>query len=350
MLGAALSKAGLEHKTALATPTLVVAANLPDIDVVGTLFGQNYLDFHRGITHALPGVGVFSVALAAVVWVVDRTLCRRRRARARFYPLWYLSLAGLLTHPFLDYLNDYGIRPWMPFSGRWYYGDLISIVDPWLWIIFGSALFAASRTRAGRFGWAALGAVLGTLIFWAAGVPLGVIWLAVLAGAVVATGQLHRRGHKPALVALAAFVVYLTATAVLHGYVLRSAQPLAESSIRDEVRDVHVLPGRPNSPYRWVVAVETGQRYYFAEAGAFGLPSQAKFEPYEKNLDDPCYRASLTQEEIAVLSRFARFPSVSSHASGGSCTVVLRDLRYARQALAGWGTARATVPHKAESP
>ena len=41
-----------------------------------------------------------------------------------------LSYAGLLSHMFLDFLNSYGIRLLMPFSGRWFYGDSVFIIDP----------------------------------------------------------------------------------------------------------------------------------------------------------------------------------------------------------------------------
>ena len=48
----------------------------------------------------------------------------------------------MLTHPVLDWLNNYGIRLLMPFSPRWFYGDAVFIIDPWLWLALGGALGA----------------------------------------------------------------------------------------------------------------------------------------------------------------------------------------------------------------
>ena len=50
LAGAALGQAGLGRKTGLGTATLVIAANLPDVDVLGLLFGEN-LAWRRGWTH-----------------------------------------------------------------------------------------------------------------------------------------------------------------------------------------------------------------------------------------------------------------------------------------------------------
>jgi len=43
-------------------------------------------------------------------------------------------LAGLLTHPLLDYLNDTE-SPMPSFSQVKYYGDLLTLFDPWVWLI-----------------------------------------------------------------------------------------------------------------------------------------------------------------------------------------------------------------------
>ncbi len=46
-------------------------------------------------------------------------------------------------------MNTYGMRWLMPFSGRWFYGDSLFIVDPWMWIVLGAGVFL-SRRRARR--------------------------------------------------------------------------------------------------------------------------------------------------------------------------------------------------------
>jgi len=62
-------------------------------------------------------------------------------------PGWVFALAllGTLTHPALDWLNDYGMRWLMPMSGRWSYGDALFIVDPWLILILLVGIVLARR-------------------------------------------------------------------------------------------------------------------------------------------------------------------------------------------------------------
>ena len=101
---------------------------------------------------------VLPIALTGLVLAWDR-LVRRRRAPAAppAKPAAVLGLAvlGTLSHPLLDFMNSFGIRLLMPFSGRWFYGDALYIVDPWLYVILGTrraagraALAAARRRRA----------------------------------------------------------------------------------------------------------------------------------------------------------------------------------------------------------
>ncbi len=46
----------------------------------------------------------------------------------------------------------------MPFSNRWFYGDALYIVDPWLYLMLGAGVWLASRARSGRAAAAPRGA------------------------------------------------------------------------------------------------------------------------------------------------------------------------------------------------
>src|SRR4051812_49978824 len=62
-----------------------------------------------------------------------------------------LAAIAVWSHPLLDLLNNYGVRLLMPFSGRWFYGDAMFIIDPWLLLILcAGTLLAAGRRSAGR--------------------------------------------------------------------------------------------------------------------------------------------------------------------------------------------------------
>ncbi len=66
-----------------------------------------------------------------------------------------MSLIATATHPFLDWLNNYGMRSLLPFDSRWFYGDLLYIVDPFMWLFLGGASFllTAEPSFKSSFGW-----------------------------------------------------------------------------------------------------------------------------------------------------------------------------------------------------
>lgn len=176
LVGAALSKSGLERITPLATATLVLAANAPDVDVLSYAWGQWFaLSFRRGLTHGILAAAVLPWVVAGVMTAWDRGVRRRRRPDApptRFATLLLLSYIGVLTHPALDWMNTYGMRWWLPLDGRWSYGNSLFIVDPWLWLMLGTAVALAwPRSRSGNVGWLALAGVATTLILRTSLVP-----------------------------------------------------------------------------------------------------------------------------------------------------------------------------------
>jgi inner membrane protein len=185
-VGAVISKAGAERTTPLSTATLVVAANAPDVDMLAFVEGEYFaLAFRRGVTHGVPALVVLPFAVTALVLSWDRWVRRRREPGAdpaRAGPVLALSVAGLLTHPALDWMNTYGMRWWLPFDGSWSYGDALFIIDPWIWLVLGGAVFLTSAPgRLGLGGWGVL-ALLTSALVWLALRPLaGVVWTAGVA-------------------------------------------------------------------------------------------------------------------------------------------------------------------------
>src|SRR5262245_13104064 len=49
-----------------------------------------------------------------------------------FGKTYAVALLAMATHPALDFLNSYGVRPFLPWSNTWYYGDSVFIFDPYL--------------------------------------------------------------------------------------------------------------------------------------------------------------------------------------------------------------------------
>jgi len=155
MAGAVLARAGLDRRGTLplASGTLMLAANVPDIDVL-VLFLGSYagLALRRGWTHGPIALVLLPLALTVVMLAWDRWVRRRGASGASLAPMTFgatliISFIGVLSHPLLDWLNTYGVRLMMPFSGEWFYGDAVFIIDPWLWLLFTVALVRWRRTR-----------------------------------------------------------------------------------------------------------------------------------------------------------------------------------------------------------
>jgi inner membrane protein len=122
-VGLAIARSGMDRWVPRAALTAVIAANLPDIDIVTALSGTpTYLQYHRGITHSFVGVPVLALILSAAMYVFSKN----------FWRTYLVALVAMFTHPVLDYSNTYGLRPFLPWDGTWYYGDFLPIIDPYL--------------------------------------------------------------------------------------------------------------------------------------------------------------------------------------------------------------------------
>ena len=117
------------------------ASNFPDLDIFFTQFlpaPLGYLLHHRGHTHTL----LYAIPQAILLWAViclcwpsaRKLLKESTSARTGFI----ISLGlGFTLHILMDYLNSYGIHPFHPFDSRWLYGDMVFILEPFFWIVFG---------------------------------------------------------------------------------------------------------------------------------------------------------------------------------------------------------------------
>lgn len=141
LTGACLGRAGLNRKTALATLTLTLAAEAPDLDVLSRFGGPAFgFAHHRGFTHSFLGLPLDAAAVVGFVYLVWR-LRGRKLKDPNLPPRWgllflYACLAGV-SHILLDFTNNYGVRPFWPFSERWYSWDIVFIFEP---IMFGFLL------------------------------------------------------------------------------------------------------------------------------------------------------------------------------------------------------------------
>ena len=151
LVGAACGEAGLKHKTRFANATLMIAANLPDVDVLSFFTDTDPISFRRGWTHGVVAQLTLPIVFTGVMYAWGRLRPYppegglHTRPPLRVGWLLLLSYVGVYSHVFLDYLNNYGVRLLAPFDWRWFYGDAVFIVDPWLWLVLGTGVWLARR-------------------------------------------------------------------------------------------------------------------------------------------------------------------------------------------------------------
>jgi len=182
LTGACIARAGLNRKTALATATLTLAAEAPDLDVLsrfgGPVFGFAH---HRGFTHSFLGIPLVSAVVVGFLFLIWKWRGRQVNKfglKPRWGLLfWYGCLAGL-SHILLDFTNNYGVRPFWPFNERWYSWDIVFIVEPIILLLLIAGLVLpslfslineeiGSKQRGPKGRLAATLALIGVVALWA---------------------------------------------------------------------------------------------------------------------------------------------------------------------------------------
>lgn len=253
----------------------MIAANLPDIDVLVFATGMPSVAFRRGWTHGVLAQALLPIALAGLVALLGS------RRGARFAPLLLLSYVGVLSHVALDLLNNYGVRLLMPFSGRWFYGDAVFIVDVWIWLALGIG-----------------------------------VWRSI-----------YSANSRPARHAIAIAAVYILAMVV-------SAR-LARGIVADEWRRAHGIGARALmvgpillNPIDRQIIVDAGDHYV---TGRFRFPRRVQFdaEAIPKHDNHPSVlHARRTDRRVQAVLTWARFPYFHVERAGGRHVVRVRDVRF----------------------
>ena len=346
LVGASLAETPLGRLSRLAVPTLVLAANAPDIDVVTLALGRDLsLGFRRGWTHGVLAMAVLPLVLGALIVVVDRAVARlrRQRAPAPAGPVFGLCYVGLLTHPLMDWLNTYGIRFLMPFDGRWFYADTLFILDPWVWLLASAAVvLARSRTRLGQTAWLVLGVALTSLVTGVAAIPPAarLVWLAGV-GAIIGirlSGTVQARIPRLATLCLVAAVVYMAMMAV--GSRIATRQVEAWLTERGDIGAVVMAGPVPANPFVRDVVVLDDSHYHFIELDWMrSEPIRVVGTSVERGRRDAIVDAALTAPHVQGVKTWMRFPAYHIESLSDGYRVTIRDMRYTRLDSVGLGTA-----------
>src|SRR2546422_11020861 len=114
-----MGRAGLNRKTALATATLTLAAEAPDLDVIGNFKGPVFgFAHHRGFTHSFLGIVLVSAVGVGFLYLLLRVRGRQTNdphPPPRWgVPFLYSFLSGL-PHIFLAFSYNHCVRPFLSF-------------------------------------------------------------------------------------------------------------------------------------------------------------------------------------------------------------------------------------------
>ena len=305
LTGAVLARAGFNRKTALATATMTLAAEAPDLDVFwgfkGPVVGFAH---HRGFTHSFLGLILVSAFVTGFIYLIWR-LRGRRTNIPNLPPRWgllflFAYVAGL-SHILLDYTNNYGVRPFWPFWEKWYSWDTVFIVEP--------ALYAILIT----------GLVL-PLFF--------------------SRHEVLPRGRMTAVVAL----ICVAGLYAARGHEHRNAVLAARQQLNS------VVPVRVSAyPYYWHLfrwyAVAEGKDS-FASADIDSRTGELNHGELEFVSKPPETAVTLAAKRCylgRVYLDWAQYPLVTQSSSTGGWIIHFRDLRYDYPPLRGGSTLSATV-------
>lgn len=331
----------------------VLGSNLPDVDFVITPFladpRLSYLVHHRGYTHTL--------LLAPLLAVVPLLVARWRAPECRALPTALLALVSVVLHVGADGWNHYGIHPLWPVEPRWMYGDVLFIVEPWLWV----ALLPLAWSLASRPWRWALGAIALCAVGLSAFVLGPTMGIAVAVGLrLVLAAQRARGGPLPAMLAMGLTLAAFTSGSRLADAVARDAVADAPGELVEVVRSP-----RPGSPWCWeIVTTHLDGDRWVARPGRVSLlpdlvsPEECALGPDERtapatppDLPDrldlawrPAFVGSVAELRALAASecradaflRYARVPFWQVEPA----SFVMGDLRYDREAGLGFAEVR----------
>lgn len=279
------------------------AGAFPDIDYLS--FWINPLlflaEWHRSITHSLFMVPLWGVVLT----VFFLSVLPRLRGCAKMVFLY--SVAGLVSHIFLDILTVYGTEIFYPFSDRLISLAITFVIDPYFTVVVAITLFIS----------------------------------------------LNMRSRPTAITGIVLILIYLSFQWQVKQDAIKISEGYGNNQI-DTYSDIIALP-QPFSPFHWRVIVRNSNEYSTALLDITGLsekiktgheknswlgmisayhsPTHLYWEHYSLLGTDPDKLSLINEvwlhDDFSLFRQFAVFPVLYrvDAVNGGAC-VWFTDLRY----------------------
>lgn len=331
LVGANLGATKLGDKTRLAAAALVIGANLPDVDSILYFTGHQDLAlwFRRGWTHGVLALVVLPFVQTALLMLYDRM---RPNAQRRVHVPWLFGLSAfaILTHPTLDWLNNYGMRWLMPFDGRWFYGDSVFIMDPWLWLILGGAWLAGRRaTWPLIVAFLVVAALLARIVMGRSpdyAIVLGIVAVILF---VMLLWRTNRSFSTPALIVA---TLYIIARLTIHHATALEVRRHFDAPVAQLMVGPH-----PIDPRRWDIVAQTGDVYRFGHFTWADRKLKLAPEQLPVAKDTPEFREAKADPHVRGWVNWMRFPWYEIERRNNEIIVHMHDARYATRRRPGGG-------------
>ena len=302
LTGACLGRAGFNRTTAYATLMATLTAEFPDVDILWNLKGPvEALAHHRGFTHSFVGAPLDAGIVLGFVYAFHKW--RTARGQAPPLPphwgmLFLIGIVAVLSHILLDFTNNYGVRPFLPFNWHWYSWDIVFIVEP---------------------------LILLALI-------LGLVFPAIfgLVGSDIGVRREKFRGRWGAVLALVAIAAIWWVRDYQHRKVVTLLSSTDYSG--ETVKAAAAMP-YPVNPYAWAGIVETQSLYAKAPIDSRNgdIDQLERAQILLKPAETPAALAAKRSPLGLVYLDWARFPFLETERLqplDGAYIVRFRDLRF----------------------
>ncbi len=280
LAGAVIAKAGFSSSLGKwGTITGILAALIPDVDIILRLFGlETYLKYHRGISHSLILLPVYSLLLACIFQRISKT-----KNLFYFYLLCFLSL---LSHVLLDLVTSFGTMALSPLSDQRIAWDILFIIDPY----FTAILF----------------------------IPFLLTYL------------FKRYNRELGVVSLSLLVPYIALCIFSHNKAVSMAYLNAHE--RNLVPKVVAALPQPLSPFKWVILIDSGDTLYQRFVDIYNQDTVRHSMSgimWRKWPDSPWMDKALRLPGVEFYMWFARFPVAAvNDMADGHHLVEFIDLRF----------------------
>ena len=275
--GSLLSRSGFGNRYGgVATFALIIGAIFPDIDVFLLIFVDRWTAYkhHRGLTHSLLGILIFSLILALLIYLFSDF-------KKYWHLVGFLSL-GMLVHVTLDLFTSWGTQIFYPFTDKPYSLDFISIIDFYFTLII--------------------------LIF------------------LLISGRLKKKGARFARIGFITLGLYLSLCIACHftGYMkfIHTISEIEEKPIR-----ISVLPGFRSGPFGWRAVAETEYNFYRSKNFLI-FSHHIPFKKYKKEPPNKYVEIASQLKEVKIFLWFAKYPYIKTIDYPNKHIVSIWDLRF----------------------